>query len=63
MKFRYILWFTALVSSILGALVVYLLLSVPNDLRADGLLKDARKQLTAGKNDEARAALTKIVQQ
>lgn len=63
MKFRYVLWFTALVSSILGALVVYLMLSVPNDLRADGLLKDARKHLTAGKNDEARAALTKIVQQ
>lgn len=63
MKFRYILWFTALVSSILGALVVYLMLSVPNDLRADGLLKDARKHLNDGKNDEARTALTKIVQQ
>ena len=63
MKFRYILWFTALVSSILGALVVYLMLSVPNDLRADGLLKDARKHLNDGKNDQARDALTKIVQQ
>ncbi|HUP61170.1 MAG TPA: hypothetical protein VNA69_12200 [Thermoanaerobaculia bacterium] len=63
MKVRTVLWFTAIVSSILGALVVYLLLSVPNDLRADTLLKDARKHLGDGRNDEARQALTKIVQQ
>lgn len=63
MKVRIVLWFTAIVSSILGALVVYLMLSIPNDLRADGLLKDASKHLKDGKNDEARAALTQIVQQ
>jgi hypothetical protein len=54
---------TAIVSAILGAVVVYLFLSVPNDLRADSLLKDARKELTEGNNDRARASLSKIVQQ
>jgi len=63
MKVRTLLTMTAFVSTILGALIVYLVLSVPNDLRADALLKQARKDMTAGKNDDARAALTKIVQQ
>jgi len=63
MKVRTLLTMTAIVSSILGALIVYLVLSVPNDLRADAMLKDARKNITAGKNDDARTTLTKIVQQ
>ncbi len=63
MKIRALLTFTALVSSILGALAVYLVLSVPNDLRAGELMKQARKDLADGKNDSARTALTKIVQQ
>jgi len=63
MKIRTLLWFTAIVSSILGALIVYLVLSVPNDLRADALLKEARKDITAGNTDKARDSLTKIVQQ
>ena len=63
MKFRSLLTFTAVVSSMLGALIVYLVLSVPNDLRADGLLKEARRQLTDGKEREARDALAKIIQQ
>ena len=63
MKVRTLLTFTALVSSILGAIVVYLVLSVPNDLRADTLLKEARKDLEAKKNDDARVKLSKIVQQ
>lgn len=63
MKIRSLLVFTGIVSSILGALVVYLILSVPNDLRADGLLKDARKQMTDGKTEEARKSLSTIVQQ
>jgi thioredoxin-like negative regulator of GroEL len=62
MKARTLLTVTAFVSTILGALVVYLILSVPNDLRADALLKDARKHIEAGKTNEARAVLTKIVQ-
>lgn len=63
MKFRAVLTLTGIVSSILGALVVYLMLSVPNDLRADTLLKDARGEIAKGNDDKARASLTKIVQQ
>jgi len=63
MKFRALLWLTAIVSSILGAVAVYLVLSVPNDLRADSLLKDARKEITNGNHDKARESLSKIVQQ
>jgi len=63
MKVRSVLIVTAIFSSLLGALVVYLVLSVPNDLRADGLLKQARADIAAGKNDDARQSLTTIVQQ
>ena len=63
MKIRILLWFTAIVSSILGAVVVYLVLSVPNDLRADTLLKEARQDLEAKETDKAREKLSKIVQQ
>jgi hypothetical protein len=63
MKVRSLLTFTGIVSSILGALVVYLIMSVPNDLRADSLLKEARAQLREGKQAEARQSLSKIVQQ
>ena len=63
MKFRALLTLTGIVSAILGALVVYLVLSVPNDLRADSLLKEARGELTKGNDDAARTSLTKIVQQ
>jgi hypothetical protein len=63
LKVRAVLTLTGIVSAILGALVVYLVLSVPNDLRADALLKDARKEMTDGNNEKARTSLTKIVQQ
>ena len=63
MKVRSLLTLTGIVSSILGALVVYLVLSVPNDLRADTLLKEARKHLTEGQDDKARQSLTTILQQ
>jgi hypothetical protein len=63
MKIRALLWFTAIASSILGAVMVYLVLSVPNDLRADSLMKEARKDLEAKKTDAAREKLSKIVQQ
>lgn len=63
MRVRTLITLTAFVSSIVGALIVYLMLSVPNDLRADALLRQARKDITAGKNDEGREALSKIVQQ
>ena len=63
MKFRPLLYLTSFVSAALGATVVYLFLSVPNDLRADSLLKTARQNMTDGKNEEARESLKKIVQQ
>lgn len=53
---------TAAVSTILGAAVVYLVLTVPNDLKADALLREARKSLAAGKSDEAQTALSQIVE-
>ena len=63
MKVRSILVLTALVSSILGAIVVYLVMTVPNDLQAGSLLKEARARIAAGDMDEAHDALAKIVQQ
>ena len=63
MKVRTILTFTAIVSSILGAIVVYLVLSVPNDLRADALLKQARGEIAAGNHAQARTSLARIIQQ
>jgi hypothetical protein len=63
MKIRALLTFTGIVSSILGALVVYLMLSVPNDLRADAMLKQARQDISDGKTAEARESLTRVIQQ
>ena len=63
MKVRALLSFTALASSILGGVAVYLALSVPNDLKADSMMKDARKKLDAGKRDDAREELGRIIQQ
>jgi hypothetical protein len=62
-RVRTLLIGTAIVSSILGAVAVYLALTVPNDLKADSLLKDARKDLAAGQIDRARESLSRIVQQ
>lgn len=63
MKTRPLLLFTGIVAAILGALVAYLILSVPNDLRADSLLRDARKDIEAQKHDDARKKLLSVVQQ
>ena len=63
MRIRTAIIVTALLSSILGAVVAYLILTVPNDLQAGALMRTARKQIAAGNNDEARQSLSKIVQQ
>jgi TolA-binding protein len=63
MRVRALLWLTAIVSSIVGGVAVYLALSVPNDLRADEMLKKARAELSAGRVDPARRALERIIQQ
>lgn len=62
-RVRGFLILTAVISSILGALVAYLVLSVPNDLRADALLKQARADLKAGQNEKGRTSLLHVVQQ
>ncbi|HEY8131740.1 MAG TPA: hypothetical protein VII12_07585 [Thermoanaerobaculia bacterium] len=63
MRVRAVLIVTALFSSVLGAVVAYLVLTVPNDLQAAALMKTARKQIAAGDNDHARESLSRIVQQ
>ena len=63
MRVRTLLIVTAIASSLIGGLVVYLVLTVPNDVSADALLKQARQHIAKGDNVKGRAALTKIVQQ
>src|SRR6266849_2109277 len=63
MRVRTVIIVTALVSSILGAVVAYLVLTVPNDLQAGALMRAARKQIADGDNEQARQSLSRIVQQ
>jgi predicted negative regulator of RcsB-dependent stress response len=63
MKIRTLLTVTAILSSALGAVVVYFVLTVPNDLEAGAMLRQAHTDLKAGKTNAARATLSKIVQQ
>jgi thioredoxin-like negative regulator of GroEL len=63
MAYRRLLIATAILSSLLGALVVWLALTVPRDLASDALLKQARRQLDAGQREKARQSLAVIVQQ
>jgi hypothetical protein len=63
MRIRPLLVVTALLSSLLGAVAVYLALTVPNDLQASALLKQARTDMSAGNNERARLSLTRVIQQ
>ncbi|MCU1347460.1 MAG: hypothetical protein JWO56_490 [Acidobacteria bacterium] len=63
MKVRSLLIATALVSSILGAVAAYLVLTVPNDIAGGALLRQARDSIKGGKYPDARAKLARIVQQ
>jgi len=63
MRTRGLLVLTAIVSMIIGAVVVYLVLTVPNDVQAAALMKTARRQIESGDNDRARESLSRIVQQ
>jgi len=63
MKVRSLLIATALTSSILGAVVAYLVLTVPNDIAGGALLRQARDSVMAGKYTDARARLARVVQQ
>jgi hypothetical protein len=60
---RPLLILTALASSLLGAVVAYLILTVPNDLEADALLKQARAHIAANRIPQAHDALVQVVQQ
>jgi hypothetical protein len=60
---RSLLIFTAIISSLLGAVVAWLVLTVPNDLKAGAMLKIARQDVAAGHNDKARQELSRIIQQ
>jgi len=63
MRARTVIIVTALLSSVLGAVVAYLILTVPNDLQAGALMRTARKQIASGDNEHARQSLSNIVQQ
>jgi predicted negative regulator of RcsB-dependent stress response len=60
---RSLLILTAIVSSLLGAVVAWLVLTVPNDLQAGAMMRTARKDVEAGHNDKARQELSRIIQQ
>ncbi len=63
MRARGLLIVTAIVSAILGAVVAYLVLTVPNDIQAAALMRSAKQEIAEGKTDQARASLARIVQQ
>lgn len=63
MRIRPLLVITALLSSLLGAVVAYLVLTVPNDIEAAALMRSAKKEITTGQNDAARRDLSRIIQQ
>ncbi|HEX9163822.1 MAG TPA: hypothetical protein VF980_19085 [Thermoanaerobaculia bacterium] len=63
MRVRSLLIATAIVSALVGGVAAYLSLTVPNDLKADAMMKSARRDLEAGKRDAARAELSKIMQE
>jgi hypothetical protein len=60
---RFLLITTAIVSALLGAVVAWLVLTVPNDLKAGALLRTARSDVEAGHNDRARQEYSGVIQQ
>jgi predicted negative regulator of RcsB-dependent stress response len=54
---------TALLSSLLGAVVAYFVLTVPNDLEAGALLRQARTDVQQGDREKARQSLGRVIQQ
>ena len=63
MRARTLLIATAIISSLLGAVVAWLVLTVPNDLQAGALLRLARSDVEAGRNDRARQQYSRVIQQ
>ena len=60
---RFLLIATAIVSALLGAVVAWLVLTIPNDLQAGALLRTARNDVEAGRNDRARQNYSRVIQQ
>lgn len=60
---RFLLIATATISALLGAVVAWLVLTVPNDLQAGVLLRAARNDVEAGRNDRARLEYSRVIQQ
>jgi hypothetical protein len=60
---RFLLIATAIVSALLGAVVAWLVLTIPNDLQAGVLLRAARNDVEAGRNDRARQEYSRVIQQ
>lgn len=63
MRVRTLLTLTAIVAMAIGAVVVYLILTVPNDVQAAALMRTARRQIAAGDRARGRQSLERIVQQ
>jgi uncharacterized coiled-coil DUF342 family protein len=57
----YAFLFTALVFLLLGGAGTYLAMSIPNDIKAEAILKEARSDLQAGRRDEARQKFETVV--
>jgi hypothetical protein len=63
MRVRSVIILTALFSTALGAVVAWLVLTVPNDIQASALMKRAHQQIADRRTDDARETLARIVQQ
>ena len=62
-RVRPLLIATAIVSSLLGAVIAYLVLTVPNDLKSGALLRQARSEVASGNQQDARKTLKALIQQ
>ena len=61
MRRKAALIFTAIIFLVAGITATYFALSIPNDIRAEALLRTARNDLRAGRRDAARLSLEEIV--
>lgn len=52
---------TGLVFLVIGAVAVYLAITIPNDVKAETLLKEARSELQAGDRDDARQKFETVI--
>lgn len=60
---RFLLVFAGLLLLFVGATAAWFAMSIPNDMRAQGVMRKAREQLKAGKRDEARASFETILRE